>query len=98
MLEDATLARFIESFEKFDDMRAPHPVPPEMDGGTDAEYGFQRWKPIALKTDVNALNDVYARIPGPLPELYERLVLNYRWLEVNLDDRLRLLGNPPGRG
>src|SRR5437763_144343 len=96
MLEDVILARFIESFGKFDDMLAPHPVPPELDGGTDRQRGIRRWKPAAIKTDVSALKDLYARIPGPLPALYEQLVLNYRWLEVYLDDHLRLLGNPPG--
>jgi hypothetical protein len=98
MLDEALLARFIESFGKFEDLIASNPVPHELDGGTDAEFGFQRWKPVAHKTDVNALNDVYARIPGPLPALYEQLVLSYRWLEVYLNDHLRLLANPPGPG
>jgi len=96
MHDDSTLARFIESFGKFDGMRAPHPVTTEFDGGTDPQYSDQRWKPALIATYVSALKGLYARIPGPLPPLYEQLVLTYRWLEVYLDDHLRLLGNPPG--
>lgn len=47
---------------------------------------------------MSALKAFYARIPGPLPALFEQLALNYRWLEVHLDDHVRLLANPPGPG
>jgi len=96
MLDDALLARFIDSFGNFDDFRALDPVPTELNGGTDFERGYPKWKPAAIATDVSALKDFYARIPGPLPALYEQLALTYRWLEVYLGDSLRLLANPPG--
>ena len=96
MLDDAMLARFVESFGKSDDLLAIDPVPPELDGGTDSQWGYQRWKPASVATDVEALKELYERIPGPLPALYERLALNYRWLEVYVSDELRLLANPPG--
>src|SRR5687768_17456801 len=91
--DDALLARFIESFAKFDDLIATDPIPAELDGGWDPEWRFPKWKPAAIATDVDSLKRFYERIPGPLPALYERLVLNYRWLEVYLNDDLRLLAN-----
>ncbi len=96
MLDDAILASFVESFAKFDDLMAMDPVPPELDDGTDSQWGYQKWKPASVSTVAEALKELYQQIPGPLPALYERLVLNYRWLEVYVSDDLRLLANPPG--
>jgi hypothetical protein len=30
------------------------------------------------------------------PELYENLLLSYRWLEIELNGLMKLFGNPPG--
>ena len=40
--------------------------------------------------------DLHGAVPGPLPPLYEQIILSYRWAEVDVG-RLRLLANlPPG--
>src|SRR5690242_15812018 len=95
MLDGKRLSQFIESFGDSDDLISFDSIPAELDGGTDLE-GYPKWKPVAIATDVSALKGLYAKIPGPLPALYERLALTYRWLEVNVGDQLRLLANPPG--
>jgi hypothetical protein len=46
-------------------------------------------------TDRSELEPIYARLPARFPPLYERLVLSYRWAEVDLGS-FRLLANPPG--
>jgi hypothetical protein len=42
-----------------------------------------------------ALEAIYAKLPARFPRLYEKLVLTYRWAEVDLQS-CRLLANPPG--
>jgi hypothetical protein len=41
------------------------------------------------------VDELYAILPARFPSLYERLVLSYRWAEVDLG-LFRLLANPPG--
>jgi hypothetical protein len=53
--------------------------------------------PTALPTPPAALADLYAVIPSRLPPLLERLLLAYRWPEVDVGP-LRLFANPPGTG
>jgi hypothetical protein len=53
------------------------------------------WRPLEVKTPPEELESIYAKLPTRFPPLYEDLILNYRWPEVDL--RLyTLLGNPPG--
>ncbi|HVS72720.1 MAG TPA: hypothetical protein VHQ47_15800 [Phycisphaerae bacterium] len=98
MSDECLLARFVESFGRFEELLALESAPAELDGGPDPGDGYRRWKPVAVRTEVGALEGFYARIPGPLPALFEKLALSYRWLEVYLDDDVRLLANPPGAG
>jgi hypothetical protein len=48
-----------------------------------------------VQTDLTALDPVYAKLPARFPPLYERLVLSYRWADVDLQ-RFTLPANPPG--
>lgn len=43
------------------------------------------WRPIRVDTDPSALDPIYARLPARFPELFERLLLTYRWAEVHQD-------------
>lgn len=91
------LERFVRSFQEFDELLANEPVPQELDGGLDdSRWARQKWKPVAIATGPAALAEVYRKLPGRLPPLYESLVLSYRWLDVELGSVVRLLPNPPG--
>jgi len=91
------LERFIATFSKLDDLLAADPVPPELDGGLDdSPWARQKWRPAAIRTDPSDLEQAYLQLPDRFPPLYEQLVLSYRWLEVELDDLVRLIANPPG--
>jgi hypothetical protein len=52
---------------------------------------------IRATTADAALEPIYARIPARFPPLYERLVLSYRWDELDFET-YRLLENPPRVG
>jgi len=44
----------------------------------------------------DALRELYSDVPGPLPPLYERLILSYRWPLADVG-RLRLVANSASR-
>lgn len=46
-------------------------------------------------TDRAELLNLYTKVPGPFPELFENLLLAYRWFRTDLGE-YRLLANPPG--
>jgi hypothetical protein len=55
----------------------------------------KRSAPVKCNTDPRQIDALYAKLPARLPPLYERLVLSYRWEEV--DTRFcALLANPAG--
>ena len=101
MSKDSKLIdRFVASFERVeeDELDCFHygSPPHELIVGP-ASIGGQndfRWRPKAISTPAAALDIVHARV-GALPQLYEQLVLSYRWLEVDLRVCC-LLENPPG--
>jgi hypothetical protein len=72
-------------------------VPAELATSALNDLGMSRWSPVILSTDNDALLALYNAIPGPLPKLFEQMLLSYRWLRVEIP-RVRLLGNPPGQG
>lgn len=41
--------------------------------------GWPEWRPIPADLPHAALQELYRHIPGPLPALYERLILSFRW-------------------
>lgn len=55
----------------------------------------KRWRPVRVQTDPAAFAPVYAALPAKFPPLYERLLLTYRWADVDLRT-LTLMANPPG--
>ncbi|QDT86046.1 hypothetical protein [Gimesia chilikensis] len=96
------LQRFVESFSSHDDLLAADDTPAEMLVEQSSEtWGSWSepctWKPIVRETDASALIPLSQKLPGPLPQLYEQLVLHWRWLEVDLGS-LILFANPPGPG
>jgi hypothetical protein len=55
---------------------------------------WARWRPLRIQTARAALETFYERAPGPLPPLYEQLILSCHWGQVDLDE-FRLLPNFP---
>jgi hypothetical protein len=96
--DELLIERFIESFQSLDDMMAHErldPVAWQLATGESDQYGCRRWIPIKVDTEDSSLEPLYSKLPAKFPRLFERLVLSYRWAEVELD-RYRLLANPPG--
>jgi hypothetical protein len=91
----ALLKRFVASFGMSDDRvdieNASDVV--GLVGDTRDDNGLLRWALRAIETPPAVLNDVYKRLPGPFPTLYERLLLSYRWATVDLEV-VSLLANP----
>ena len=56
--------------------------------------GWATWQPLRVQTSPDALKVFYETMLGPLPPLYERLILAWHWGEVDLDT-YRLLPNFP---
>src|SRR5437867_560976 len=56
--------------------------------------GWATWRPLRVQTPPDALKTLYEAVQGPLPPLYEQLILTCHWGEVDLD-RYRLLPNFP---
>jgi hypothetical protein len=97
MTETTLLEQFVASFEKLDEMA----VFPGVDGTASKlrvdkpdEFGRIKWRPSKTIADPALLDIVYAKLPARFPPLYERLILSYRWAEVDLGS-FRLLANPP---
>ncbi|QDT28464.1 hypothetical protein [Gimesia panareensis] len=94
------LNQFVDCFGRFDDLLAPDDAPQEMlvpqsTETWDSWSELGRWLPLRMETEASALEPLYQKLPGPLPQLYEQLVLHWRWLEVDLGS-LVLRANPPG--
>jgi hypothetical protein len=93
------IERFIASFEKLDEMSAGsilYPVAWQLALGEPDSLGRKSWRSDKSLTARSQVAPLYAKLPGRLPHLYERLVLTYRWAEVDLES-FTLLANPPGR-
>ncbi|HEV8491533.1 MAG TPA: hypothetical protein VGR76_04650 [Candidatus Angelobacter sp.] len=59
------------------------------------KYGRRLWKPVKIETPQSQLQEVYAELPARFPKLFERMLLSYRWAEVDLGT-YTLLANPSG--
>ncbi len=101
MDEKKLVDAFVGTFVALDDgVLYTHgdPPPDELNAGIDPkDWNRLHWKPARVVTEKTHLQPIYDRLPRPFPRLYEHLVLNYRWPEVNLH-RIRLKSNPPGPG
>jgi hypothetical protein len=99
--DDELLSRFVEAFPAFDGMRVGRDL--ELEGDISEivaapfdAHGWTDWRPARVDVPADALQELYRSVPGPMPPLYERLILSYRWTEVDVG-RVRLLGSlPPG--
>jgi len=92
------LHKFIAAFGKFNELAEYvdiYPVVAELAVGEADENSQTHWRPARVDTNAQSLNALYAKLPSRFPPLYERLVLTYRWAEVDLG-KYTLLANPPG--
>lgn len=92
------IARFVSCFERLDDLSADQildPIAWELTEGEPDQFGQRAWRPLKQSTDPACLQPLYAVLPARFPPLYEFLVLNYRWADVDLQS-LTLLANPIG--
>ena len=96
--QDSLLAEFVGTFSKLNELAEYahiYPIVAELAVGEPDELGQTHWRPAKIETDSHCLDPLYSKLPGRFPLLYERLVLSYRWAEVDLG-RYTLLANPPG--
>jgi len=97
--DELMLERFVDKFKELSDLsffRETDPTATEFAVGKDSDYEImERWEPLRFKTEVAALDGIYARLPARLPTLLEKLLLNFRWAEVDLD-LFTLMANPKG--
>jgi hypothetical protein len=97
---EAQLAQFVAAWKKLDGFDLRESIDSlSFDETAVAQYrsGPNHWHPLRVTTDRSALETVYAKLPARFPPLYEELMLNYRWLEVDLQ-LYRLHANPAGSG
>lgn len=98
--EKSLLQVFIASFEKLDRMDAAeciNPVAWQLAVGDPNARGRKKWQPIEVTAEQECLDPLYSQLPARFPHLYERLVLSYRWADVDLQT-FTLQANPPGLG
>ncbi|MFO0916873.1 MAG: hypothetical protein U0872_00980 [Planctomycetaceae bacterium] len=101
MIDENLLVEFIKAFQLLDDLVVQPwdevALCPEMYAGVDnSDWTIEHWKPVRVVTDPKALKSLYEKIPARFPQLYERLILTFRWLEVDLDGFGVLKANPVG--
>jgi hypothetical protein len=93
--DEALLAEFIGSFPMLADLCAYREIDLvawDLRLGKPGKHGY-RWRPRKIATSASSLTRLYVKLPGRFPRLYEKLVLSYRWAEVDLGN-FRLLANP----
>ena len=91
------LEEFVATFDKLSEMAeftGIYPIVSELAVGELDEFGHTKWQPSPVKTERRFLDDLYAKLPGRLPPLFETLLLFYRWADVDLQ-LFTLLANPP---
>src|ERR1700761_175409 len=87
--------QFVAAFPALDEMTVDElldPIAWQFTVGEPNEYGQKPWRPLRSPTDPWCLLSLNAKIPTRFPRLYERLLLAYRWAEVDLQV-FRLLAN-----
>ncbi len=98
MNEEELLEKYVATFPNLSEMLAHEtlfPIAWQLAVGDDDQYGYKRWRPIKVETSPSMLEGIYAKLPARFPKLFERMVLSYRWAEVEIGT-YRLLANPPG--
>jgi hypothetical protein len=95
---DDLLSTFVRTFGKLDALDffpELNPIAAALTAGEPDEHGILRWEPRRSETDASSLEMLYAKLPARFPSLFERMLLTYRWAEVDLET-YKLLPNPPG--
>lgn len=95
---DLLLSRYVASFEKLGEMSGFPGIDPftrELATTEPTESGMVAWRPRREEPQPALLEPLYARLPARFPPLFERLLLTFRWAEVDLQT-YRLMANPPG--
>ena len=96
--QDVLLAHYVASFEKLEELRAfpnTNPIAKTFAVSELDEWGQIAWRPRRLETKADFLDSLYAKLPAKFPPLFERLLLTFRWAEVDLKT-YTLLANPLG--
>ncbi len=92
------LRQFVASWEKLDGLSVEENLGEHASAfstGEKNKFGGTVWRPILQTTGATMLDPLYAKLPARFPPLYEKLLLTYRWAEVDLGS-YRLFGNPLG--
>jgi hypothetical protein len=92
------LERFVGRFAELSDLSffpETDPTAKEFSTGRRDDYGEEYWRPVRITTAPSALDTLYSKLPARLPQLFEGLLLSYRWAEVDLDV-FTLTANPLG--
>ena len=99
MRDERLVECFVASFEKLDHMtvlsKESDPVAWQLAVGNGDRYGHKSWRPKRVGTSRALVEPIYCQLPGPFPPLFERMVLSFRWAEVDIQV-CQLLANPPG--
>jgi hypothetical protein len=95
---DVLLSHYVASFEKLDELRVHpdiYPIAGALSYSERDEYGEVAWRPRRTNPDPALLEPLYAKLPAKFPSLFERLLLTFRWAEVDLKT-YSLIANPLG--
>lgn len=95
---DLLLSQYVASFEKLDEMSANpdiYPLTRDLASTGLSEFGTIAWRPRREEPNPALLEHLYAKLPARFPPLFERLLLTFRWADVDLQT-YTLLANPPG--
>lgn len=95
---DNLLSQYVASFEKLDEMRefpGIYPIAGAFAISKPDDHGAVLWRPRKMDPEPELLEPIYAKLPARFPPLFERLLLTYRWAEVDLQE-YRLLASPRG--
>lgn len=97
--DERLIESFVAAFDKLDQLVVSGPEIDPIAWALTVDradsFGHQIWRPVRVNTSAAMLDPIYADLHARFPPLYERLVLNYRWAQVDLK-RFMLLANPPG--
>src|SRR5215469_5660339 len=89
---------FVACFEKLDEMTADEILNPaawKLAVGEPGALGRRTWQPLRVEAERSDLDALYGGLPARLGTAFERLLLAYRWAEVDLET-FTLMANPPG--
>jgi hypothetical protein len=84
--ESSLIDQYLACFEKLDETTAwdTDPVASHLAVGEIDQYGFKHWRLAKVRTDAKHLEPLYSKLPARFPALFERLILSYRWAEIDL--------------